>query len=118
MKLLQSRANWVSCRVLHCCSVDPRLLKSGYHPVATGSQITRQIRVVPISDLHYRRGVSRLGIKLRDPVVADRVRSFLRHPGFAQPGEIRGFVQIADLRHSLPDASLAVSNAGKKISAV
>ena len=23
MKLLQSRANWVSCRVLHCCSVDP-----------------------------------------------------------------------------------------------
>ena len=50
VKLLQSRANWVSCRVLHCCSVDPRLLKSGYHQVATGSQTTRQIRVVPISD--------------------------------------------------------------------
>ena len=27
VKLLQSRANWVSCRVLHCCSVDPGLLK-------------------------------------------------------------------------------------------
>ena len=37
--------------MLHCCSVDPRLLKSGYHPVATGSQTTRQIRVVPDPDI-------------------------------------------------------------------
>ena len=27
VKLLQSRANLVSCRVLHCCSVDAGLLK-------------------------------------------------------------------------------------------
>src|SRR6266446_5561356 len=29
----------------------------------------------------------------------DEARSFLRHPGFAQTGEISGFVQGADLRH-------------------
>jgi hypothetical protein len=27
VKLLQSRANWLSCRVLHCCSVDLVVLK-------------------------------------------------------------------------------------------
>jgi hypothetical protein len=98
--------------------LEARCPMSGFHAFADSAGVKSIGRDVPISDLHYRRGVSRLGIKLRDPVVADRVRSFLRHPGFAQPGEIRGFVQIADLRHSLPDASLAVSNAGKKISAV
>jgi hypothetical protein len=36
MKLLQSRANWVSCRVLHCCSVDPGLLKVRLPPGSDG----------------------------------------------------------------------------------
>jgi len=32
VKLLQRRANWLSCRVLHCCSVDSGSLKVGLHP--------------------------------------------------------------------------------------
>ena len=36
VKLLQSRANWVSCRVLHCCSVDPGLLKVRLPPGSGG----------------------------------------------------------------------------------
>jgi hypothetical protein len=32
VKLLQSRANWLSCRVLHCCSVDLVVLKVRLHP--------------------------------------------------------------------------------------
>jgi hypothetical protein len=55
VKLLQSRANW---GVAECCIVavlTPRLLKSGYHPIATGSQTTPQIRVVPIPDVRLGR---------------------------------------------------------------
>ena len=37
VKLLQSRANWVSCRVLHCCSVDPGLLKVRLSPGSDGT---------------------------------------------------------------------------------
>src|SRR5580700_6542876 len=36
VKLVQSRANWVSCRVLHCCSVDPGLLKVRLPPGSDG----------------------------------------------------------------------------------
>jgi hypothetical protein len=50
-KLLQSRANWLSCRMLHCCSVDLVVLKVRLLPVVTGSQTTLQIRVVPLPDL-------------------------------------------------------------------
>ena len=32
MKLLQSRANWLGCRVLHCCSVDLVVLKVRLSP--------------------------------------------------------------------------------------
>src|SRR5580700_11975062 len=32
VKLLQSRANWLSCRVLHCCSVDLVVLKVRLSP--------------------------------------------------------------------------------------
>src|SRR6516162_10861263 len=32
VKLLQRQANWVSCRALHCCSVDPGLLKVRLSP--------------------------------------------------------------------------------------
>jgi hypothetical protein len=35
-KLLQSRAIWVSCRGLHCCSVDPGLLKVRLPPGSDG----------------------------------------------------------------------------------
>jgi hypothetical protein len=41
VKLLQSRANWVSCRVLHCCSVDPGLLKVRLSPGSDGTVTER-----------------------------------------------------------------------------
>ena len=47
-------------------------------------------------------------------------RSFLRHSGLAQPGEIGGFVKIANLRDAHPRArkSLQAGNARKEIPAV
>jgi hypothetical protein len=49
-----------------------------------------------------------------------RCRSFFRHSGLAQPGEIRGFPQGAGLRHPPPCAGkgLQAGDARKKISAV
>jgi len=36
VKLLQSRADWLSCRVLHCCSVDLVVLKVRLSPGSDG----------------------------------------------------------------------------------
>src|SRR3954451_10407650 len=43
-------------------------------------------------------------------ILHSNIRSFLRHPGLAQPGEISGFVKAADCRREarvrpFPDAS-------------
>src|SRR5207248_2264787 len=54
-------------------------------------------------------------------VTANRqCRSFFRHSGLAQPGEIRGFVQRTDLRRPQPRArkGLQAGDARKKVSTV
>src|ERR1700694_212449 len=49
-------------------------------------------------------------------ITADRqCRSFLRHPGLAQAGEISGFEQSADLRYPPIFFGLEASDAGKAI---
>ena len=40
--------------------------------------------------------------------------SLLRHPGFAQAGEVGGFIQCADFGHPPPSASLHATDARKR----